>query len=275
MNTINPYIVGILSSISATIITSAVWYGWRRIKEIDKLFSFLKVSPGHDIILIHGNIHKDQIEEDSNQKRKNYATFEYGDISATLAIYDRLKIPDKNNLKHTVGYSPTNHLQGNLISVGGPKWNKTTERFLGQVGSPLLFKSEGLGAIEKRKSHHNENCHEPTSEKRDGGRLLISDYGVVICARSSYLGPVVPLAIVIAGYSTYGVMIAAEFFVNIPKREIKRLSKRFNGDRRFGILVKGNLEIDLLGQVISINKIDIVSEIPEKDFLDPFDYHYK
>lgn len=275
MNIINPYIVGIISSIGATIITSMVWYSWKRVKEIDKLFSFLKISPAHDIILIHGNIHKEQIEGDSSRKTKNYATFEYGDISAVLEIYDRLSISGKNNHKHTVGYSPTNHLQDNLISVGGPKWNKTTERLLGKVGSPLLFRSEGLGTIEKRKSHRNENCHEPKIETRNDERQLICDYGIVICARSSYLGPNIPLAIIIAGYSTYGVMIASEFLVNISNKEIKRLSRRFNGDQRFGLLLKGDLEVDLSGKVICTNNIYIVSEIPEKDFLEPFDYRYK
>lgn len=274
MDIANPLFLGIGSSIAATVITSAAWWGWSRIKKRDHLISFLKLSGSHDIVLFYGSVHREELSAHLNQVQREYATFEYGDIAACLLVYDRLRTVHGLKIIHAVGTNHPNLLKGNVISIGGPKWNKVTEKLIGTIGSPLYFNADCSGTVEKRKLHRHENCHEPRITPKKETIQTICDYGIIVCARSEFLGQSIPFAITIAGYSTYGVLIASEYLVSMSKSDIKRLQKRFNGDKRFSLLVKGTAEVDALGHVVSISQKELVSEIPEKDFLEPRDYNY-
>jgi len=219
-------------------------------------------------------VHKEQLARTRKSASKEYATFEYGDIAATLLVYDRVKSVRGLKVTHTVGANSASTPKGNVISIGGPKWNKVTEKFIGAIGSPLYFRPGCVGVIERRKLHNHENCHAPSIETRSPGRQTICDYGVILCARSGYLDSGIPCALVLAGYSTYGVLIAAEYLVSCSPTDIRKLKKRLSGDRRFGFLIKGTAEVAPHGQVVSITHKELVADIPEREFLEPYEYQY-
>ncbi|MFQ5752501.1 MAG: hypothetical protein ACE5HI_10935, partial [bacterium] len=201
---INSFMVGVTTSVIATILTSLGWFFWNKLKRRDKLLSFLGLNLKQNILICYGNIHKERLVQSDNKVRRDYATFEYGDIASTLIVYDRLT--PACTVKHAVGSDLSVASEGNIIAIGGPKWNKITEHLLGRIGSPFYFKQGVSGTIEKRKAHQNENLHSIIIEQQSDGSVRIKDYGFILCARAHFLGDNLPFAMVIVGYSTYGVL---------------------------------------------------------------------
>lgn len=274
MNEFNSLIVGVVSSIVATMLTSLVWLFWNRLKRRDLLFSFLGLNQKEETLICYGNVHKERLLTSGDKIERNYATFEYGDIASILLIYDRLKPMCKAKVKHTVGSDLNIASQGNIVAIGGPKWNKITENLLGKIGSPLYFNQSDLGIVEKRRTHQNENLHTPDSQKQLNGSMRVKDYGFIMCARSYFLGREIPFAMIIAGSSTYGVLIAAEFLVGMKVSLIRLLKKRLKDDERFGLLIEGVVEVDSNGRFVGGEPPKLLTWIPEQDFIDPFSYRY-
>lgn len=273
MQSLSPFFISLISSIVATIFTSIVWLIWNRIKSIDLLMKFLGLNKNDKISIFYGNIYRELSENSDRSFRKDYATFEVGDIDSTLIIYDRFQNSSLNIIDHHIGNENKLISRSNIISISGPKWNKVSEKLIGKVGSPLYFKSGVAGLVEKRRTHPNENIYEIDIRNTSDNSLCMKTYGFIILAKSYFLTDI-PLAIVIAGLTTYGSLISAKYLTSLTKSEIRALRKRLGRDKRFGLLIEGEIEIDSDGVIKEIKSINLLSWIPENDFLDPYEYIY-
>lgn len=270
---LNSLMVGVLSSVIATIITSLVWLAWNRSRRRDALWAFFGLSQVDETLVCYGNVQKEKLI-DSNDSR-SYTTFEYGDMASVLLVYDRLKNTYLSKVRHSVGYDLQNMPHNrNIVSIGGPKWNKLTEELIGRVGSPLYFNHGCTGIIEKRRTHQNENVYSPETHFAGGDSRNVKDYGFIICSRYSYLGHRIPCAVTIAGFSTYGVLIATEFLMRLEKSDIRTLAQRLKGEKRFGLLIEGVIKGDKRGRLIVGSTPKLILCIPEQDFADPYEYGY-
>lgn len=162
---------------------------------------------------------------------------------------------------------------GNLITIAGPKWNASTEQLIGEIGSPLFYRTGILGLIEKRTTHQQENIHEFNYIERDK-YIEIEDYGCIICARNNILGKDIDCAVVISGFSTFGTLFASEALNSLTKSEVGDVASSIGNDNKFALLVRGSLKLDLEGKIVTPAKIEIVTWIGERDFLTPYRYEY-
>jgi hypothetical protein len=274
MNGFSNLIVGIFSSVIATILTSFVWLMWNRSKRKDILWDFLGLNRGEETWVCYGNVQKENLLNTTNVNSRSYTTFEYGDIASVLLMFDRLKSTYAAKVKHSVGVDFDIVSQGNVVSIGGPKWNKVTEKLLGKIGSPLYFNRNAIGVIEKRRTHQNENIYSPEICQQTDDSLKVRDYGFIICSRACYLDHRIPCAIVIAGFSTAGVLIATQFLISMSTSDIRILEQRLKNDKRFGLLIEGIVERDSHERLMVSSSPKLVSWIPEQDFTDPFQYIY-
>jgi hypothetical protein len=86
-------------------------------------------------------------------------TAEEGDLAAIYMIYDifsslytRKKIHIQN---HKSAESNLDNID-NISSLSGPKWNKVTERLIGEIGSPVFFSKSKNGIILKKKKRRKK-----------------------------------------------------------------------------------------------------------------------
>ena len=272
MHETDSFMVGVVSSIVATILTSLVWLLWNRIKQRDILLSFLGLNRKEDTLICYGNVQKERLGE--TEEKTKYTTIEYGDIASTLLIFDRLKPAVAARVKHVVGSDIKMASQGNIVAIGGPKWNKVTEYLLGRMGSPIYFNQGTPGVIERRRTHQRENIYKSEVEHQPDGSSRVRGYGFIVCARSHFLGRAIPFAMIIAGFSSLGVLIATEFLSSMSSSVIRSLRKRLSDDKRFGLLIEGVVHVDSNGQTIGSDPPKLLSWIPEQDFIDPFSYQY-
>ena len=127
--------------------------------------------------------------------------------------------------------------------------------------------------MEKRRTHQNENIYSPEICP-SGDSHKVKDYGFIICSRACYLDHRIPCAIAIAGFSTYGVLIATEFLIGLGVSDIRILEQRLKGQKRFGLLIEGVIEGDKRGRLTVEAHPKLISCIPEQDFADRYQYRY-
>ncbi|MDQ2977161.1 MAG: hypothetical protein M3R69_17340 [Acidobacteriota bacterium] len=271
MNGISNLIVGAAGSIIATILTSLAWLTWNSYRRWDALWNFIGFKRADETWLFYGNVQKEKLSP-SDSGAKNYATFEYGDIASVVLAFDRFKTSSRGKVRHSVGSDLNVADDGNVVTIGGPKWNRVTEKLLGMLGSPLYFERDVAGVIEKRRMHHSQNIYTQAASNTQDRPLRITDYGFIICGRG-FLPGGLKGAVLIAGYTTAGVLIATEFFVRMTSPEIRTLKRRFKGDKRFAILIQGVLEVSE-GRLNVSEPPKLVSLIPESDFRNPYTYNF-
>lgn len=270
----NIWIVGIITSITAMIITYVVWYIWGHYRQRDNLISLLGIKGTSQTRVFYGNIVTVKLAEVQKDAHMVRTTLAYGDITATLLIYDRLKSTYLGKVEHSIGNYPNLVTEGNVVSIGGPRWNKVTEFLLGRLGSPLYFEKDFEGIVEKRKSHTSENIHTPTIESFESGNIKIHERGFVICGRDCFVNPNLPSATIVAGYSTFGVLVAAQYLANLSGKELKELKARTRNDKRFCLLIEGEIEIDESMVTAHIENPTLIMLIPEQDFLEPYSFSF-
>jgi len=274
MLNISPFIIGILSSISATILTSIVWYMMNIIKNYNPLSILIKLDSKKKVNIYYGSIYHELQNNSQINHEKGLTTFEIGDIEATMIVYKCFNKLTKKEISHQVGNEKNYIKDSNIVSVGGPKWNKVTESLIGKLGSPFYFTSTKIGLLEKRKSHTTENIYNLDVTISASNIKTIKTYGFIIIAKSYFMNNV-PSAVVIAGLSTYGNLISARYLSTLKKREAKFLKKRLKHDKRIGLMIEGKVEIDTNGTILDTPNIKLLSWIPENDFLEPYDYNYQ
>ena len=269
-------VIGILSSLIATAATSLAWFYWNRIQNKDKLLELLGMKSDENLSICYGNVQS--VSSDVYQSPLNttlpITSFDYGDIDATLIIYDRIAPKFRRSVKHFPNDIPDYMKKGNIITIGGPKWNKATEKLLGEIGSPFYYLKGIEGLIERRSTHESENIHKYKIKKNEDGTVEITDFGAIICARYSYLGSQIPFAMVVSGYSTFGVLIAARYIYEISDDDFKKLKETIKQDKRFCIIVRGSVRLDNKGKFLGSISTELLSWVHEQDFNQPYDYKY-
>ena len=69
---LNSLMVGVLSSVIATIITSLVWLAWNRAKRRDALWALFGLSRIDETFVCYGNVQKEKLINSDNSR--NYTT---------------------------------------------------------------------------------------------------------------------------------------------------------------------------------------------------------
>lgn len=267
------FFVGVASSVTATVVTSIVWALWLKFKGFDPLRSLLGIDKRLHLSIIYGSVFRELSEPPQQDNRKKYATFEIGDIESAMIVYDRFKHLSNMDIEHRVGLEKRLPNRRNILSISGPKWNKASELLIGKIGSPLYFRPGVDGLIEKRKAHSVENVHKMEMTDNSDNSITIKTYGFIVCARSSYVNGA-PAAILIAGLTTYGSLISSKYLSGLSRQDIRKLKKRLCHEKRFGLVIEGSIKINSNGGIEDIQNIDLISWIPENDFLDPYEYEY-
>ena len=270
-------IIGIASSVVATLLTSFSWYCYNHFQNRDRLLIFLGMKNENNLSICYGNVQSGP--SDLYQSPLNttlpVTSFDYGDIDATLIVYNRISTKFRGKIQHYSNNIPDVMNSGNIIAIGGPKWNKATETLLGKVGSPFYYFKGVEGLIERRSSHHSENIHKYSIKNNEEDRSVeIADFGIIVCARHSYLGSKLPFAMIVSGYSTFGVLIAARYLNEISDDDFQKLKMTIKQDKRFCILVKGSVKIDEKGKYLGSISTELLSWIHDQDFHPPYDYKY-
>lgn len=209
------------------------------------------------------------------------ANYVYGDMEATLRVVE--------TMAELIGKSPTYHraltnhksINGSIISIGGPKWNKATEYLIGKLGSPVYYKEGTKALFIEKKSANNPEKFE-FNETLVGKTRQIRDYGVIIVGKKGYFESFgdsgIESACVLMGYSTVGVRVAAEYLRKLTypsKTEVKkllecRLPKKIN---RFCLVVIADIQLTPDGDYVDHTEVDVMV-IPESEFLNPQTYSY-
>lgn len=255
-------------------IFGGIWnYGLKLYRENDKLLNFIGINYSSPVSICYGNIQSTEYRSplcDYLPKQK----FDYGDIQATLVVYDRFRHKFSNKITSYSNEVPKELRKGNIIAIGGPKWNKTTQEYIGKLGSPFYFTEGTKGLIEKRKNHSLENIHRFNITKLKDGGVEVEDFGCIICARNGYLSKDIPVIMLVIGYSTFGVLFAADELKKNDGKLIRDMKNSLSGSKKFAIMVKGKVKLDEDGQIVSEITTNIETLVPETDFLPPSDYSY-
>jgi len=266
-------LIGILGSLIATAITAKYYTIKYNIGKNNNIVKLFNINTDKKIRICYANI----------QSSSNYVSpvsslipsdsFDYGDADSILLVYDKFRTHYQSLVRWVRNEIPPTSKNGNLITIAGPKWNKSTEQLIGEMGSPLYYSDGVSGLIEKRATHKTENLHQ-FSFREVNGAIDVEDYGCLICARNNALGTNIDCAVIVSGYTTFGTLFAAEALHSLTKDEVKKISKSVENDNKFAILVKGHIKLDLEGRIASPATIEIVTWIGERDFLSPYEYSY-
>ncbi|WP_422104587.1 hypothetical protein [Winogradskyella sp.] len=267
---INSIIYNLISAVIWVTLTSLYFYFRNKFKRQDKFLSFLSIKKSAPLILCYGNTHNSVSYTSPILEELPSTSFEYGDTNAILEIYSKFSIWSNIKPNWYSDYKPYKNSNNDIIvSIGGPKWNKTTEYLIGDIGSPLYFSSSKKGLIEKRSSVNKETLYEYNCTTNENFSQ-ISDFGCIICEKRDNGG----LLMIISGYSTFGVLFAAEALTKIPNVTIKKVIKSLNNDKKFGLIIKGSIKLDNNGRVIGESKIELLDWIGERNFHESYNYSY-
>lgn len=265
-------IIGIISSIISTIVV-AIYYevkiAFSRVSGISRLFKLNKKKP---LRICYANVQNSKYVSPILELIPT-GGIDYGDADSILLVYDNFRSIFKKNTRWIRNEIPDNSMNGNIVCIAGPKWNKTTELLIGKIGSPLYYSTQNKGLVEKRRNHINENIY-PFKATRNDNVIEIEDFGCVICGREKVISNDIDSAIIVSGYTTYGTLFAAQALNSFSKREIRRLGSSITNDKKFALIVKGIIKLDLNGKIASDTKITIINWIPERDFCEPYNYKY-
>ncbi|WP_286260598.1 hypothetical protein [Pseudoalteromonas apostichopi] len=266
-------LIGILGSLIATAITAKYYTIKYNIGKNNKIVNLFNINTDKDIRICYANIQSTSDYVSPVSSLIPSGSFDYGDADSILLVYDKFRTHYHRLVRWVRNEIPATSKNGNLITIAGPKWNKSTEQLLGEMGSPLYYSSGVNGLIEKRATHKKENIHK-FNFREVNGTIVAEDYGCLVCARNNALGKDIDSAVIVSGYTTFGTLFAAEALHSLTKEEVKNISKSVEGDNKFAILVKGNIKLDLDGKIASPATVEIVTWIGERDFLAPYEYSY-
>jgi hypothetical protein len=143
-----------------------------------------------------------------------------GDVAALIELYSTLRSnrKDLNVVYYPSGTLPADALDENLISVGGPHSNSTTNLLLEKLSSSLNFDKKGRLL--------SPTLDKPLSFKAKGNTAV--DYGFFIKSRNPFRSDESKYVYIIAGCETWGVLAAARrlSWLYAPT-SIRKLAKLF------------------------------------------------
>jgi hypothetical protein len=211
---------------------------------------------------------------------KNFS-YVYGDMEATLRVVETMaELINSSPSYHRALHDPKS-IDGSVISIGGPKWNKATEYLIGKLGSPVFYK-EGQKSLLIQKKNSTSIDELKFSEVASGSATIVRDYGVILVGKKEYFENFgdsgIESVCVLMGYSTVGVRVAAEYLRKLAyptKMAVKqllneRLPKKSN---RFCIIVVADIQLSPSGEYIDHTEVS-VDVVPESDFKNSYAYNY-
>jgi len=265
--------IGIFGSLIATAITAKYYTIKYNIGRNNNIIKLLNINTDKYIRICYANIQSSSDYVSPISSLIPSGSFDYGDADSILLVYDKFRTRHHKLVRWVRNEIPPTSKNGNLITIAGPKWNKSTEQLIGEMGSPLYYSKGVSGLIEKRSTHRKENVHQ-FKFREVNGTIIAEDYGCLICVRNNALDKNIDSALIVSGYTTFGTLFAAEALHSLTKEEVNNISKSVGNDSKFAILVKGHIKLDLNGKISSPATVEVVTWIGERDFLAPYEYSY-
>lgn len=125
---------------------------------------------------------------------------------------------------------PTKFLDENIVSIGGPVWNKVTQNFMKQSGCPIDYdlKDRCFVDVKTGRRFYNQVV---------GGNGI--DYGLIIHSANPY--DTSKMVVLFIGGYTYGVLAGARYmspFSETGSNSLRALSKRIQKTNSYCVLLK-------------------------------------
>lgn len=270
------YLVGIFSSVSAAIITSLYYRAKYSISGTKRWGKLFRMSKKEALNIFYSNIQDSKYISPILELLQSVDVngFDNVDTDSFLIVRDYFQRLVRSKIFwYKKEYTSIENLDGNIVSVSGPKWNKTTEHFIGKVGSPLYFSKDVKGVMEKGKSDQHENVYE-FSIKKETNQIVVRDYGFILCSHGRKSGQSNQTVVLIAGYSTFGTYFAAKALDELDNKIISDIKKKVKLDQRFAVLIRGEMCLNQNGHSSGKPQISVEKIIHEDDFGDTRKYAY-
>jgi hypothetical protein len=218
----------------------------------DSLADLLSLDRSKKIVISYGNVQVKNSDPTPVLSKNDLIGFDYGDTEALVKVYSKARALFKwIEPKLVCNNIDKSDISANIISVGGPRWNKVTERLIGEIGSPLFYEQGKDGLVEKRNGLKTDLL-QYTKKSTE-----IEDYGCwIIEKKDENKGG----RLIVSGYTTAGVLIAAEALSELNKSDYKYLRETFKKEGKCAVIFKGKIEIGSDGRYKSISKPQLVKE---------------
>lgn len=216
-----------------------------------------------------------------NESKKIY-TIEEGDthiIQGIQEVLSQMYGKRRLHVRSYVAIEQSLEIFDNVVSMSGPKWNRITENFIGQLGSPIQFGksfgSDGLVLLnsEMQIAHKYDSI-------RTADTIAKKCYGFIIAGRIKRSDGMVQNVLVCAGNSTLSTYGALLFLRNLAsdKKQTKQIKKQLRKNKnRWGLVIEVTNSQSTQGY-FPINSAYIqlkpVNVLRDSDFLSPYEYHY-
>lgn len=208
-------------------------------------------------------------------------TVEEGDARTMYEIDDilsHLYQQDKVIMRSHIDLGRILDVVENLVTVSGPKWNKLTERAIGQLGSPVTFdKFEEISRLVFQGREGDPVYYETD---REPGQLARICHGIILSGATKRTTGLSQSVLVCAGNSTlssYGVGLFLRNCIN--NKELVKSIRAYGitPKSRWGLIVEvkslrtnGGLSPLAPSEV----QVKIVRRIRDEEFVDPYEYRY-
>ncbi len=269
---INGYLSSVLwSNVFTGLIYAGIILGLNRLYIYllfrDDILSLFPIEKGREVLICYGNVQIKNNDDIAGKDENDSACFDYGDTRATFKVYNKFI-----NVKPEIVTTNANSekLENNVITVGGPKWNKVTEKLIGEMGSPLYYKVGISGLIKEIPDISKDIL---TYEKKN---REVEDYGSWIFEKGDKSKG---SRLIISGYSTWGVLIAAEALHRLKDLDDYRFLKgKLKKEKRFAVIFRGKVVLNEDGTIADIGKPILKKQLIIRDeafFKTIINYNYE
>ena len=212
----------------------------------------------------------------------NYV-IEQGDVTALLSAKDLIIsfCPEQQlELRDSISVKDNFASQRNIFSLSGPKWNKVSEHYLGQLGSPATFCRNPKGVMV-----NTSRMSEPIIYKtvRKDHELAQTCYGLIVSGRLNHDTKEEQNIVICAGKTTLSTNGSLLFLRQLSRKSdaYQELRKRgiLKSLNKWGLLLKVDRQFASSRGIIrplqpnDVN-IQIVNVFLEEDFVPPYEYDY-
>ena len=213
---------------------------------------------------------------------KQIFTVEEGDMLIIQGINNILStIYSKKSIRINSYLAIEHNLEAvqNIVTLSGPKWNRITEHFIGQLGSPVRFGKaydlDGLVIVDDK-----NQIIDSFESKRTPSTLAQKCYGFIIAGKVRRSDGLFQNVLICAGNSTlssYGTILLLRNLLN-DRKESKKIKKSLSAKKiPWGIIIEvSNSQIAEKHFPLdpSYVKLKPIKFLIESDFLPMFDYKY-
>lgn len=240
-------------------------------KKFNPLVKFLRIKNGNDrnrMCVIHGYAR-------ARSQNKNILYIEQGDLHALMHANEILSTTfDKSYISFKDGIVRNNCAMDNdvVLCISGPKWNKCTERYIGELGSPLKFLKTPK-CVSVKTSRMDVPVNYVTEMATDG--TITTCYGFVVFGQIDNKEKGTKNILICCGRSTHSTNASISILGDIKHRKgiYKELKTRgvINAPGSWGILFK----VTKTNSMSTPYEINIVQVFLRDDFIQRYKYEYK